>query len=303
MRLFPLAALFAALAVLPASADDKAEIKLNVKKGQKYTRTTEIKGEGKCTLEISGRELQFEAQLTNETKMAEEVQDVKDGAPVDVRRGYPTRRSSANFGMFGAQEQNHPLEGADLTCKGGAWTVAGGGEGAADAANKEKAADPLGSAIASGKVVTAGNTWDADKAKVKAWLESEFDSFEASESEMECKLAEFRDKDGHKCARIEVKAKGKGTFALQGGPKSEVTITMEGDVFFALDLGMVLLVKGKGGLKAEIEVQGDNPGKLDLDVPLEWTVGVKPGEAELASKPPTEKPKPVKPEFYPPPVR
>ncbi len=190
------------------------------------------------------------------------------------------------------------------------WAVVAGGSGdeAAKAITREKTADPLGAAIASGKVVTVGNTWDADKDKVKAWFESEFQSFEGSEAEMECKLGEFRDKDGHKCARIEVKAKVKGTISLQNAPKSEVTLTMEGDVYFALDLGMVILVKGKGSMKAEIEVQGDQSGKMNLDVPLEWNVGVKAGEADFGAKPDGDKPadkpaKPAKPEYYPPPVR
>lgn len=312
MRPFALTALFAALAILPALAEDKAEIKLGVKKGTKFTRTTEIKGEGDCKIDIGGgggMSLAMKAELTNESKQIEEVLDVKDGVPVDIHRAYPSRKSSVNLGMYGQQEQAHPLEGADITCKGGVWAVAAGGSGeeAAKVIGREKAADPLGAAIASGKVVTVGNTWDADKDKVKAWFESEFANFEAAEAEMECKLGEFREKDGRKCARIEVKAKVKGKISLQGAPASEVTLTMEGDVFFALDIGMVILVKGKGSMKAEIEIQGDQSGTMNLDVPLEWNVGVKVGEADFGAKPSGEKPvappKREKPEYFPPPVR
>lgn len=306
MRRFPLAVFFAALATLPSLAQEKAEIKLNVKKGLKFTRTADIKGEGDCKLELGegGMALAMKAELSAEVKQVEEVLDVKDGRPVDIHRAYPARRSTANFQMLGQQDQSHPLEGADLTCKGGTWVLAGGGsEEASKVISRERAADPLTDAIASGKVVSVGNTWDADKEKVKAWIESEFPNFEASESEMECKLGEFREKEGQKCARVEISAKVKGKISLQNAPKSEVTIEVTGDVYFGLDCGIVVLAKCKGSVKGELEIQGQQEGSMKLDIPLEWNVGVKVGEAVFEAKKPADKPKKEKPEYYPPPVR
>ncbi|MCE9583355.1 MAG: hypothetical protein K8T20_12790 [Planctomycetes bacterium] len=304
MRLLAIA-LLAALAALPASAEDKVEVKMNVKKGLKFTRTVEIKGEGDCRIEAGGRAMVMKTSLENTVKQLEEEQDVKDGVPVAIHRAYPARKTAMNLGLYGSQERPHGLEGTDLAFKGGAWSVTAGGtpEEAAKVIASEKAADPLTDAIASGKAVVVGNTWDADKEKVKAWITSEFPGFEGTEAEMECKLCEFKEKDGHKCVRIEVNAKVTGKFALMGAPQTEVTVTVKGDVFYATDTGMVILVKAEGKLKADVEVQGAQSGHLKLDIPLEWNVAVKVGEADFSAAKPVDKPKPVKPETFPPPVR
>jgi hypothetical protein len=305
---FLAAAALAFLAALPARAEDKVDVKVNVKKGLKFTRTVEIKGEGDCRLEIgdSGVAFMMKASIGNNVKQAEEDQDVKDGVPVTIHRAYPTRRSTLNLGMAGSQEKPHPLEGADLTCKGGVWAVVAGGqaEDAAKVIAAEKAGDPLTDAISSGgKSMTVGNTWDADKDKVLTWIASEFPGFAGSEAEMECKLGEFKDKDGHKCARIEINAKVKGKISLDNAPESEITITVKGDAYYATDSGIVTLLKAEGRIKADLEMKGDQAGKMKLDIPLEWNVSVKTGEADFEAAKPVDKPKPVKPESYPPPVR
>ncbi|MEK7467679.1 MAG: hypothetical protein AAB074_09730 [Planctomycetota bacterium] len=308
MRLVAFA--LAALAALPALAEDKAEIKVNVKKGLKFTRTSSATAEGKCMLGGGGGgfALSFDIKMAASLKSVEEILDAKSGAPVHLRRWYPERRADFNLGpMFGGEQtQNHPLEGADITLGPGDTRGAtnAGSKLDEDLLKKEPLGDPLTAAIASGKVVSVGNTWDGDKDKTKVWLETEFPGFEATEVEMQCKLGEIRDKDGLKCARVEIDLTAKGKIAVQGAPSSEVTITLKGDVFWGLDSGIVVNVKADGKIKGDLDVkvqQGES--KLKIDLTLEWRTAVKLGEADFTGAKPVDKPKPVKPEYYPQPLR
>ncbi|KAF0240670.1 MAG: hypothetical protein FD180_4824 [Planctomycetota bacterium] len=306
-----LALALAVLASLPALAEDKAEIKVNVKKGLKFTRTSTAKAEGKCSLGGGGGGISLNVDITMNAslKSAEEVLDAKSGAPVHVRRWYQERRMELNLSMFGGEQtQTHPLEGADITLGPGdkRGPTAAGSKLDEDLLKKEPFGDPLTAAIASGKVVSVGNTWDADKDKTKEWLQTEFPGFDASEAEMQCKLGEIRDKDGVKCARVEIDLTAKGKIAAQGAPSSDVTITLKGDVFWALDAGIVVNVKADGKIKGDLDVKTMNNGeesKMKIDLTLEWRTSVKTGEADFTGAKPVDKPKPVKPEYYPPPVR
>jgi hypothetical protein len=296
-------AVAALAAALPVLAQDKVEVKLGMKKGLKYTRTTEIKGDGDCKMELGengGITLATKAEIEVVTKMVEEVKDAKDGSPTDLKRQYPTRNSRWSLGFAGVQEQVHPLEGVALDFAAGAWKADGADK---DAISKEKAADRLTAAIASGRQVAVGNTWDADKEKLKEWAESEFGGFAAKEAEMECKLGEFKDKDGQKCARIEINGKIKGAMKMGDKESGEMTLTVKGDLYYAIDLGLVTTIKCEGKLKADIE-QGDQGQRLKLDLPLEWTSSVKVGEADFSAAKAPDKPKvKEKPEWYPPPIR
>lgn len=225
--------------------------------------------------------------------------------PVESRRQYPKRSSDVDMAMFGKQEDlAHPLEGAEITF-GPSGKTAIGPDGAvpASALAGEEAADPLTMMVASGKVVSAGNTWDADPERVKAWLTSEVPGLKAQEAEVSVKLAEFRDKDGQKCVRLEIDGKAKGTFSTGKGPESPAELTISGDVFYGIEAGMVISLKAKGEMKGTLPINtGGEEGNLEIKVPFQLKSSVKTGEAEFGAKP-TAKPKPKKPEWYPPPVR
>lgn len=103
---------------LPAAAQEKIEIKSNVKKGLKFTKEQTFEGEGDCKLGggEGGISLTFKVKLNGETKQVEEINEAKSGMPVESRRQYPKRSSDVDMAMFGKQEDlAHPLEGAEIT--------------------------------------------------------------------------------------------------------------------------------------------------------------------------------------------
>lgn len=299
-----LLALLAVLAALPAFAEDKVEVKPGVKKGLKFTRSVEIKGEGHSSAELgdTGNEIRMKAAVSIVQKSAEEITDSKSGVPSALRRRYVRRDSSLNFGWFGGIGVQGGLTGKELTYADGKWS--GGTE---DELKEEPVVDRLTEAIASGKVVTVGNTWEADKTRIKAWIEYCFPVLEVDEAEMECKLAEFKEKDGQKCARIEIAMKAKGKLKIKDNPRA-VSLSLKGDVYFGTEVGMALVTKAEGKLKSakkddeEDETDPSGFSNIKLEVPVELEQTVKVGEADFSAKV-EEPPKPPRPDWFPPPIR
>lgn len=308
----PLAAVVLALLALPALAEEKVDVKLKVKKGFKFTRTTDVKGDGNSAMAFGdNKELKMlsKAEINLQTKLVEEVQEEKDGVPAKLRRRYLARATQVNLGMFGARMESGGYVGKEIVLEpDDKRSVADGGH--EEALKKEWYGDPATRAFASGQAVAVGGTWNADKAAVKAWIEAEFRNLEVDEAEMECTLKEVRDKDGRKCAHIEFKLKGEVHLDLGEGRQSKVRINLKGDAEYAPDAGMIIEVKGEGKLRHAKDADEEDDGSggqfaRELDLPFDLKTTVKVGEADFDAKL-SDKPnwmKPKRPDWTPPPVR
>jgi len=143
--------------------------------------------------------------------------------------------------------------------------------------------DPMTAAVASGKPVAVGDTWQPDEKLAKAWLQSIFNGKEPQEAEVKCKLVEIAQKYGQKCARIEVTARMKVEMVFVGHPDPVLEATFQGDVYFGLTAGVPLAMDAKGHLKGDLEQRSPTgtEGVIPLDIPLDLTSKVKVGEADF----------------------
>lgn len=286
-RLTPIAVLL--VLCLSAEADPKTEIRPLMKKGLKYTRNTEITGEGTINFKVgdTGMSIPMKMGFQAQTKLAEEILEAKDGSPTALRRVYHKRSSlNRSMDMEGQKPEESPLTGRVLTLEtknGKIERSMAGGTADADLLAAEELVDPMTAALSSGKPVAIGESWSADKVRAKVWLQSIFNGKEPQEAELACKLVELTQAFGQKCARVHLDAHMKVEMHFVGHPEAILEVAFEGDAVFGLTSGTALAMDAKGRIKGELEqrTQNGNEGMIPLEIPLELTAKAKLGEADF----------------------
>jgi hypothetical protein len=309
MRFLPFA--LALASTLPAFSQDKVEFKWNPKKGAKATRSFTIKGDGTSMQDLGGGgggmtiTLQQPAELNCGLKWAEEIVEVKSGAASALKRLYTREDYNVMLGAFGGKSGQRGLAGKELAGADGAWTAKDVGE---DATKWMKSDDGLTAALASGKSVAKGDTWDADKDKLEDWLEGALVALKLSKVTGRCQFEDLAEKDGAKCVKFSLNVKSSAK--LGDADDRPLAFNFEGEGLYQIDLGMVIEFKAEGLLKHakpekkdDDEDEGDEEEqKLRLDVPFTLKFTAKAGVADFDAKP-EEPPKPPKPDWWPEPVR
>ena len=237
-----------------AFAQEKVDIRPGVKAGSKITRTTDIEGAGTMSLDSGGVKKDFETTMATGETAAEEVLEAKAGRPVKLRRFY--HRKLSTFKVPAADREDR----TDSSLTGRVLTVTNR-DGKTSSTCDDPNVDPKDLAregmndewdfpLDSGRPVGAGDEWEPDAKLVKAWSEGRRRKLE--EAKLKCRLAEFTEAAGQRCARIEVELASKGTTAAsEKSPEQKIEWTLKGSVWFGLEAGRVVKFELEGGLKLE----------------------------------------------------
>lgn len=280
MRLFVVAALAAAFA-LPALADGPIELKLGVKKGDKITKITKGSGEGTLTVEAGEQKQELGVTSGQDGIEVEEVLEAKDGKPTKVKRLYVQKFNRFEIPDMGQNNStDSKLVGKILTVEEADGKVTATGEGADEKElEHEKIGTEIDEALLPGKPVNVGDSWEADKDKVKAAFGREEDEIE--EATLSCKLEAVEEKFGQKCAKLTVKLATKGT-TMANGQKMKQTFALEGPVWFGLTSGRALGMELKGKMKLS---GSGGPQKIKVALEVTMNGDAKVGEADFTQKP------------------
>ncbi|MBI2922558.1 MAG: hypothetical protein HYY18_16020 [Planctomycetes bacterium] len=286
MRFLAVPALVVALAV-GARAEEKVDIRPDVKPGFRITSTLKFSGEG--TLKGAGQDVAI--ALSVEEVSAEEVLESEDGRPAKIRRMIHESTETFEIPAAGqADSTSSSLVGHVLLIERRDGKLERSLESGAAAVDQQQLAEQgigieLDEAIASGRPVGPGDEWEGDPEKVEAWLELELFK-DATAASAKLKFEKFETKYGERCARLAVVLKGEGTAKMEGGGTGDLSTTVDGTLWFGTKSGRIVRMTATQKLKLEWQDRGPDgkPAKVAMRVEGKVTGRSKIGIADFGDE-------------------
>ena len=265
----------------PVRAQEKIELKENMKQGDTFTVTTFMEQSMEIHVKAGPQEMTQKVMNRREEVLGTQVQAVDKGRPTKVRRHYVTQKeTNENSQAPGAKSK----DGHDA---GRIYVITGLGQDRKveclnDKIDPEKGKtgiknNPQGMLLP-GRAVAVGEAWDVPADVLKQLF---FDDKGKSPEQvsMKCKLVAVDDEKGVKSARISVDL----ALVQKQGEGPEMTMTLVGEGRFGIANGTFMgwelkgktVIKGdqKGPNGEEISMTGEGPitirelwaaGKADL---------------------------------------